>query len=172
MDTKRKQDVMKMLDGMSEKDMDQFIAMLQSYRADKFGGANEAEEGNLTQEERVRLLKAKATEHLRELGVPQHIKGYKYLRHALVAVAQDGSLVEAITKALYPSVAQEFDTTPSRVERAIRHAIEVAWDRGDLEILDQYFGNSISRTKGKPTNSEFIATVGNLMVSELEELGA
>lgn len=168
MDTKK--DVMQLREGMSVEDVDQLIALLHNYRANQLGKKAEEEGKTLTYEECVRFLNAKAVEHLRELGVPQNIKGYKYLRYALVAVAQDDSLVEAITKALYPSVAKQFDTTPSRVERAIRHAIEVAWDRGDLDTLFKYFGNSISNTKGKSTNSEFIATIGNLMADELGEL--
>jgi hypothetical protein len=99
------------------------------------------------------------TEILHDIGVPAHIKGYKYLREAIVITVNDDNAVEAITKFLYPEVAKVFQTTSSRVERAIRHAIEMAWDRGDLDILQGYFGYTISNTKGKPTNSEFIALI-------------
>ena len=97
------------------------------------------------------------TSIIHEIGVPAHIKGYQYLREAIMIAVQDMDVINAITKVLYPQVAKTFATTPSRVERAIRHAIEVAWDRGDLETLQRFFGYTVSNTKGKPTNSEFIA---------------
>lgn len=96
---------------------------------------------------------------LRELGVPAHLEGYEYLKEAFQICLDDAKAIRGITKILYPKIAKSFDTTPSRVERAIRHAIEVAWSRGDLDVFTQYFGNSISPERGKPTNSEFIATV-------------
>lgn len=167
MDTKK--DVMQLLEGMSLENVDHLIALLHNYRANQLGKKAEEEGKTLTYEECVSFLKAKAVVHLRKMGVPQNILGYKYLRYALVAVAQDSTLVNAITKMLYPSVAKEFGTTPSRVERAMRHAIEVAWDRGDLDTLNEYFGCTVSHIKGKPTNSEFIATIGNMMADELEE---
>ena len=94
-------------------------------------------------------------------GVPAHIKGYQYLREAIVIAVQDMEVINAVTKVLYPEVASRFSTTPSRVERAIRHAIEVAWDRGDLETLQKYFGYTVNSAKGKPTNSEFIAMIAD-----------
>ncbi|GHU52377.1 stage 0 sporulation protein A [Clostridia bacterium] len=97
------------------------------------------------------------TELIHQLGVPAHIKGYHYLRNAILLCLNDRKLLESITKELYPTVSKEFLTTPSRVERAIRHAIEIAWDRGNVEILQEYFGYTINQQKGKPTNSEFIA---------------
>lgn len=99
--------------------------------------------------------------HIHLIGVPAHIKGYKYLREAILQAIKKPESVETITKLLYPSVAQTFQTTSSRVERAIRHAIEVAWDRGDVDALAEYFGNTVSLSKGKPTNSEFIALVAD-----------
>lgn len=101
------------------------------------------------------------TYHIHRIGVPAHIKGYKYLREAILEGIKHPESIEAITKVLYPSIAKTFQTTSSRVERAIRHAIEVAWDRGDIDALAEYFGNTVSLTKGKPTNSEFIALMAD-----------
>ncbi len=111
-------------------------------------------------------LKATVTEIIHEIGVPAHIKGYQYLREAIILTVEDMDVINAVTKVLYPAVAKSFNTTPSRVERAIRHAIEVAWDRGDLETLQKYFGYTVSNTKGKPTNSEFIAMIADRLVLE------
>lgn len=99
------------------------------------------------------------TDIIHQIGIPAHIKGYHYLREAIMLSIDDEEMLESITKRLYPSVARRFDTTPSRVERAIRHAIETAWDRGDIDILNSMFGYTISVGKGKPTNSEFIALI-------------
>ena len=98
---------------------------------------------------------------LLDIGVPEHIKGHRYLVRAIRLAVQDPELVEAITKGLYPAVAQAFNATPSRVERAIRHAIEIALNRCDLDTLNRYFGNTMSPSKGKPTNGEFIARISN-----------
>ena len=106
-------------------------------------------------------LEAVVTEIIHEIGVPAHIKGYQYLREAIILAVNDMDVINAITKVLYPQVAKTFQTTPSRVERAIRHAIEVAWDRGDVETLQKYFGYTVSGIKGKPTNSEFIAMIAD-----------
>ena len=106
-------------------------------------------------------LENMVTDVIHEIGVPAHIKGYHYLREAIIMVVNDIDLINAVTKALYPAVAKKFSSTPSRVERAIRHAIEVAWDRGDLETLQKYFGYTVSNIKGKPTNSEFIAMIAD-----------
>ena len=106
-------------------------------------------------------LEAAVTEIIHEIGVPAHIKGYQYLREAIILTIQDMDVINAVTKVLYPEVAKRYSTTPSRVERAIRHAIEVAWDRGDLEVLQKYFGYTVSNIKGKPTNSEFIAMIAD-----------
>ena len=106
-------------------------------------------------------VEAMVTSIIHEIGVPAHIKGYQYLREAIMIAVRDMDVINAITKVLYPQVARTFATTPSRVERAIRHAIEVAWDRGDLETLQRFFGYTVSNTKGKPTNSEFIAMISD-----------
>lgn len=98
---------------------------------------------------------------IHDIGVPAHILGYQYLREAIAIAVNDVTVINGITKVLYPSVAKTFGTTSSRVERAIRHAIEVAWDRGDLDTLQKYFGYTVSHNKGKPTNSEFIALVAD-----------
>ena len=111
-------------------------------------------------------LKNMVTAIIHEIGVPAHIKGYQYLREAIMIAVEDMEVINAVTKVLYPEVAKRFATTPSRVERAIRHAIEVAWDRGDLETLQKYFGYTVSNTKGKPTNSEFIAMIADRLVLE------
>mgnify|MGYP002702006071 FL=1 len=109
-------------------------------------------------------LKNTVTSVIHEIGVPAHIKGYQYLREAIIIAVNDMEVINAVTKVLYPEVAKRFGTTPSRVERAIRHAIEVAWDRGDLETLQKYFGYTVSNTKGKPTNSEFIAMIADRLM--------
>ena len=106
-------------------------------------------------------LEAVVTDIIHEIGVPAHIKGYQYLREAIILTINDMEMINAVTKVLYPEVAKKFGTTPSRVERAIRHAIEVAWDRGDIEVLQKYFGYTVSNIKGKPTNSEFIAMIAD-----------
>ncbi len=106
-------------------------------------------------------LEIKVTEVIHQIGVPAHIKGYQYLRDAIMMAVHDMESVGAITKILYPSIAKKYHTTSSRVERAIRHAIEVAWDRGDLETLQSYFGYTVSGIKGKPTNSEFISMIAD-----------
>ena len=111
-------------------------------------------------------LKNMVTAIIHEIGVPAHIKGYQYLREAIMITVNDMDVINAVTKVLYPEVAKRFNTTPSRVERSIRHAIEVAWDRGDLETLQIFFGYTVSNTKGKPTNSEFIAMIADRLVLE------
>ncbi len=98
---------------------------------------------------------------MRQIGVPAHIKGYQYLRSAIELCINDKEMLESVTKLLYPTVAKEYQTTSSRVERAIRHAIEVAWDRGDVDVLSSYFGYTIQSNRGKPTNSEFIAMISD-----------
>lgn len=117
-------------------------------------------------EEHASSLKNQVTAVIHEIGVPAHIKGYQYLREAIMIAVDDMEVINAVTKVLYPAVAKRFGTTPSRVERAIRHAIEVAWDRGDLETLQKYFGYTVSNAKGKPTNSEFIAMIADRLVLE------
>ena len=121
-----------------------------------------------TPEERAVALKNRVTAVIHEIGVPAHIKGYQYLREAIIIAVNDLEVINAVTKVLYPAVAKRFATTPSRVERAIRHAIEVAWDRGDLETLQKYFGYTVSNAKGKPTNSEFVAMIADRLTLEMK----
>lgn len=101
------------------------------------------------------------TDIIHQIGVPAHIKGYHYLREAILLSIYDEEMLESVTKILYPTVAKRFDTTSSRVERAIRHSIEIAWDRGDVDTLNSYFGYTVNTGKGKPTNSEFIALISD-----------
>lgn len=112
---------------------------------------------------RPRSLDAEVTSVIREVGIPAHIRGYSYLRDAILMVIDNMDLINAVTKSLYPTIAQKYRTTPSRVERAIRHAIEVAWNRGNLEAIEEMFGYTVSRDKGKPTNAQFIAMVADRM---------
>lgn len=116
-------------------------------------------------------LEVRVTEVLHGLGVPAHIKGYAYLRSAVMLGVQHRVYLEAITKELYPEIAKLYSTTASRVERAIRHAIEVAWDRGDFDVLLSWFGYTVSNMKGKPTNSEFIALVSDKLRLEMKREG-
>ena len=106
-------------------------------------------------------LEMQVTEIIHQIGVPAHIKGYQYLRDAILMAIEDDTIINAVTKRLYPTVAKKHGTTSSRVERAIRHAIEVAWDRGDVDTLTAYFGYTIHTERGKPTNSEFIAMIAD-----------
>ena len=106
-------------------------------------------------------LEVVVSEIMHQIGVPAHIKGYQYLREAIILSINDSEMMNSVTKLLYPTVAKTFKTTPSRVERAIRHAIEVAWDRGDVDVLSSYFGYTIQNSRGKPTNSEFIAMISD-----------
>ncbi|AGA69833.1 response regulator receiver protein [Desulfitobacterium dichloroeliminans LMG P-21439] len=109
----------------------------------------------------ARNLEVEVTRMIHQMGVPAHVKGYQYLRDSIVCVVQDVSLLGAVTKELYPMIANKYNTTPSRVERAIRHAIELAWDRGNIEFMNRFFGYTINVDRGKPTNSEFIAMVAD-----------
>lgn len=106
-------------------------------------------------------LEADVTNIIHEIGIPAHIKGYQYLREAIMMVVEDVDLLGSVTKILYPRIAEKFDTTSSRVERAIRHAIEVAWSRNNIETIKKFFGYTINTERGKPTNSEFIALVAD-----------
>ena len=106
-------------------------------------------------------IETQVTKIIHQIGVPAHIKGYQYLRTAIMLTIRDSDMINSVTKVLYPSVAKKYQTTTSRVERAIRHAIEVAWDRGDVDTLNSYFGYTIQNTRGKPTNSEFIAMIAD-----------
>ena len=106
-------------------------------------------------------IETQVTKIIHQIGVPAHIKGYQYLRTAIMLTISDSDVINSVTKILYPSVAKKYQTTTSRVERAIRHAIEVAWDRGDVDTLNSYFGYTIQNNRGKPTNSEFIAMIAD-----------
>ena len=140
-------------------DMDELLLHIRTLRSGRTRGvralsATDRGESSAELEERI-------TEILHEIGVPAHIKGYQYLREAIMLTVDDMDIINAVTKVLYPEVARKFGTTPSRVERAIRHAIEVAWDRGNVETLQRFFGYTVSGIKGKPTNSEFIAMIAD-----------
>ena len=126
---------------------------------------------NISTIQRENAIETMGTNVIHEIGVPAHIKGYQYLRYAIIVAVEDMDVINAITKVLYPQVAKAFGTTPSRVERAIRHAIEVAWDRGDLDTLQKYFGYTVSTAKGKPTNSEFIALIADKLQLQLKNSG-
>ena len=117
-------------------------------------------------EQLQKSLESRVTDIIHEIGVPAHIKGYHYLRDAIMMAVEDMDVLNAITKILYPTVAKKYQTTSSRVERAIRHAIEVAWSRGKLDTLDELFGYTVSNGKGKPTNSEFIALIADTIQLE------
>ena len=106
-------------------------------------------------------IEAQVTKIIHQIGVPAHIKGYQYLRTAIMLTIADNEIINSVTKILYPTVAKKYQTTTSRVERAIRHAIEVAWDRGDVDTLNSYFGYTVQNNRGKPTNSEFIAMIAD-----------
>lgn len=114
-------------------------------------------------------LESRVTEVLHELGVPAHIKGFYYAREAILIAAHDPNIINFVTKELYPRVAKAFDTTPSRVERAIRHAIELAWDRGDIDVMKQWFGFTVQLVKGQPTSSEFIALIADRLRLEVQK---
>jgi len=115
-------------------------------------------------------LEAQVTRIIHQVGIPAHIKGYQYLRCAIMMVVRDHKIIGEVTKTLYPSVAKQFGTTSSRVERAIRHAIEVAWDRGDVDMLNSFFGYTVQNNKGKPTNSEFIAMIADNLRLKMRSL--
>lgn len=106
-------------------------------------------------------LETIVTEVILNIGVPAHVKGYHYIRYSIMLCVKEQNLINSVTKVLYPTVAKQYDTTSSRVERAIRHAIEIAWDRGDVDVLNSYFGFTVNTSRGKPTNSEFIAMISD-----------
>lgn len=129
---------------------------------------NNHKEGSIHKLDTSVGMEVKVTEILHQIGVPAHIKGYHYLRDSIIMSIEHPEIINAVTKQLYPSVAKKFETTSSRVERAIRHAIEVAWDRGDVDILNSYFGYTIHISRGKPTNSEFIAMIADKLRLQLK----
>lgn len=122
-----------------------------------------------TEEQVEENLEHIVTEIIHEVGVPAHIKGYQYLREAIMMSVEDMDMLNSITKVLYPTIAKKFDTTSSRVERAIRHAIEVAWSRGKMDTIDELFGYTVNNGKGKPTNSEFIALITDKIRLEMKK---
>ena len=113
-------------------------------------------------------LQVMVTDIIHQIGVPAHIKGYHYLRESIMLAVKNSEIINSVTKLLYPTVAKKYTTTSSRVERAIRHAIEVAWDRGDIDVLNSYFGYTIQNDRGKPTNSEFIAMISDKLRLKLK----
>ena len=123
---------------------------------------------NVTSTKAENNLEALVTNIIHGVGVPAHIKGYQYLREAIMMVVNDIEVINQITKTLYPKIAIKYETPPSRVERAIRHAIEVAWGRGQVDLMENIFGYTISASKGKPTNSEFIAMIADKLRLELK----
>jgi two-component system, response regulator, stage 0 sporulation protein A len=120
-----------------------------------------------TQSIKARPLDVEVTNIIREIGIPAHIKGYQYLRDAIMMIINEIELLGAVTKVLYPMIAEKYSTTPSRVERAIRHAIEVAWSRGNMEMINRLFGYTVKLEKGKPTNSEFMAMIADKLRMEM-----
>ena len=116
-------------------------------------------------------LETNVTTIIQKVGIPAHIKGYQYIREAIMMVIKDMDTINSVTKILYPTIARRYNTTSSRVERAIRHAIEVAWDRGDPDVLDSMFGYTILSSKGKPTNSEFIAMISDKLRLSMKDAG-
>ena len=131
---------------------------IDSLAQNRFIGAPTAAPDN---DSRAPDIETQVTKIIHQIGVPAHIKGYQYLRTAILLTVKDSEIINSVTKILYPSVAKKYQTTTSRVERAIRHAIEVAWDRGDVDTLNSYFGYTIQNNRGKPTNSEFIAMIAD-----------
>ena len=117
-------------------------------------------------------VEVKVTNLIHDLGVPAHIKGYQYLREAIIMSVLNQEIINAVTKSLYPLLAKKYGTTPSRVERAIRHAIEVAWNRGEIAVHDKIFGYTVNSNKGKPTNSEFIALIADKIRLECKNIGS
>lgn len=120
-----------------------------------------------TQSIKARPLDVEVTNIIREIGIPAHIKGYQYLRDAIMMIINEIELLGAVTKVLYPMIAEKYSTTPSRVERAIRHAIEVAWSRGNMDMINRLFGYTVKLEKGKPTNSEFMAMIADKLRMEM-----
>ena len=152
----------------------QVAALMRLCTAEKESDRRKAREEVLAHLQRVNSPVSADPEYLirqilLELGAPDHLVGHPYVIYAITLVAEDRTYIDNITFGLYPQVAAHFDTTASRVERAMRHLIEVTWTRGDLDVLDKYFGNTISVDKGKPTNGEFIARIANVVKQRMKE---
>lgn len=154
--TKDNREVYRILNDLMNQDKE-FQIMITVPSAEKRKNTQETVESKPV----VHDLEQDVTNMIHDIGVPAHIKGYQYLREAIMMSVNDPTMISSITKLLYPTIAKRFQTTPSRVERAIRHAIEVAWSRGKMETLDTLFGYTINTGKGKPTNSEFIALIAD-----------
>lgn len=154
--TKDNREVYRILNDLMNQDKE-FQIMITVPSAEKQKSTTESASEKPT----VHDLEQDVTNMIHDIGVPAHIKGYQYLREAIMMSVNDPVMISSITKLLYPTIAKKFQTTPSRVERAIRHAIEVAWSRGKMETLDNLFGYTINTGKGKPTNSEFIALIAD-----------
>lgn len=161
--TKDNEKVYKILDDLisSNKEFQIMITVPSAGKREMSSAREEPAEQTPEKEVPKRDLEQDVTDMIHEIGVPAHIKGYQYLREAIMMSVEDPTMISSITKILYPTIAKRFQTTPSRVERAIRHAIEVAWSRGRMETLDSLFGYTIDIGKGKPTNSEFIALIAD-----------
>lgn len=160
--TKDNDKVYKILGDLLSTDKEfQIMITVPSGRGTNIQSVTKNESGEQKKPEVVRDLEQDVTNMIHEIGVPAHIKGYQYLREAIMMSVNDTEMLSSITKILYPTIAKKFQTTPSRVERAIRHAIEVAWSRGKMETLDAMFGYTINNGKGKPTNSEFVALIAD-----------
>lgn len=157
-DAKDNEQIYRIIDDLMEKNKEFQIMITVTGKEGKKPGDTEE---TRTKAPAAHNLEKDVTGLIHEIGVPAHIKGYQYLREAIAACVEDPSMLGSITKVLYPTIAKRFQTTPSRVERAIRHAIEVAWSRGKMETLDAMFGYTIDTSKGKPTNSEFIALIAD-----------
>lgn len=158
MTTQDNERMFRILSDLITKDKEfQIMITVPSARQEHSYMESEAARGEIVEHD----LEKDVTDMIHEIGVPAHIKGYQYLREAIMMSVEDGEMLNSITKILYPSIAKKYQTTSSRVERAIRHAIEVAWSRGNMETLDALFGYTINIGKGKPTNSEFIALIAD-----------
>ncbi|MBQ1982261.1 MAG: sporulation transcription factor Spo0A [Clostridia bacterium] len=140
---------------------DSLIEHITELLSARSGGLGRPRGGVMNAQPEADDIESQVTQIIHQIGVPAHIKGYQYLRTAILLTVKDSDIINSVTKVLYPSVAKKYQTTTSRVERAIRHAIEVAWDRGDVDTLNAYFGYTIQNNRGKPTNSEFIAMIAD-----------
>lgn len=136
-------------------------------RIRQLAGAITSQRPMVAQAIKARPVDVEVTNIIREIGIPAHIKGYQYLRDAIMMIISEMELLGAVTKVLYPMIAEKYSTTPSRVERAIRHAIEVAWNRGNIEMINRIFGYTVKLEKGKPTNSEFMAMIADKLRMEM-----
>ncbi len=159
---KRLRDLQLMINGsVPQNEVHTGIANTNSHMVNTFSGAGK-QSGNTSDSHAVTgNMETDVTRIIHDIGIPAHIKGYQYLRDAIIMAVNDSEIINSITKILYPDIAKKYQTTPSRVERAIRHAIEVAWNRGNTETLNNMFGYTINTGKGKPTNSEFIALISD-----------